>query len=106
MTRQRTTEEWLRICAEIDIPATRIYSLDDLPAHPHLAAVKLFQETVHSSEGPIRYVAPTTQFSATPAEVRFGAPLLGQHTDEILREAGFTDSEVASLAARRIVVRK
>jgi formyl-CoA transferase len=102
-TRQRTTTEWMDICASLDIPATPIYALDDLPEHPHLKAVGLFQSAQHPSEGPIRYVSPPTKFAATPAKVRFAAPLLGQHTREIMCEAGYGDQEIASLETRRIV---
>ncbi len=101
--RERTTAEWMDLCASMDIPATPIYALDDLPQHPHLKAVGLFQTANHPSEGPVRYVAPPTKFSATPAKVRYAAPLLGQHTREILGEAGYSEHEIASLEARRIV---
>jgi formyl-CoA transferase len=103
MTRQRTTQEWMNLCATLDIPATPIYAIDDLPEHPHLKAVGLFKAAQHPSEGAIRYVNPPTKFSATPASVRLAAPLLGQHTYEILREAGFGADEIAAMKARRIV---
>ena len=103
MTRQRTTAEWMATCASLDIPATPIYALDDLPEHPHLKAVGLFQSAQHPSEGRIRYVSPPTKFAATPAKVRFAAPLLGQHTREIMCEAGYGDQEIASLETRHIV---
>ena len=102
-TRQRSTAEWMDICASLDIPATPIYAVDDLPEHPHLKAVGLFQTADHPSEGRIRYVNPPTRFSATPAAVRFPAPLLGQHTREILREAGYSDQAIESLQARGVV---
>ena len=105
MTRQRTTAEWMRICTELDIPATPIYAFDDLPEHPHLKAVGLFQPAEHPSEGPVRYIAPATKFARTPAAIRRHAPLHGQHTAEILREAGYSNTEIDSLAARRIVVK-
>ena len=103
-TRQRTTAEWVEICASQDIPATPIYALDELPEHPHLKAVGLFQRTAHPSEGGIRYLNPPTRFAATPAEVRRQAPLLGQHTEEILREAGYSEEEITALTTRGIVL--
>ncbi len=102
-TRTRTTAEWMEVCAELDIPATPIYGLDDLPQHPHLAAVGLFQRAQHPSEGAIRYVRPATKFSQTPASVRKPAPACGEDTASVLREAGYSDEEIAALAKRRIV---
>lgn len=103
ITRQRSTAEWAQICTALDIPATPIHAIDALPDHPHLQAVGLFQRADHPSEGAIRYVNPPTRFGASPATVRRQAPLLGQHTQEILREAGYGEAEIAALEARRIV---
>jgi len=103
ITKQRTTAEWISLCATLDIPITPVYAVDDLPEHPHLKAVGLFQAAQHPSEGAVRYVNPPTKFSATPAEIRFGAPLLGQHTTEIMRDAGYSDGEIAALKAKKVV---
>ena len=92
------------LCAEIDIPATPIYALDDLPSHPQAKAVGLFQTMAHPSEGTLRFVRPTTKFARAPASVRLPAPLLGQHSREILRQAGLSDAEIDTLVAREIVV--
>lgn len=85
----RSTDEWLALCEQVDIPATRIYSLDDLPRHPQLMASGLFEESTHPTEGPINQLRPTTLFQLTPALIRRPAPTLGQHTDEVLAEAGY-----------------
>ena len=103
ITRERTTAEWVEICAELDIPVTPLYGIDDLIDHPHLKAVELFSSADHPTEGPIRFVQPPTRFSATPARVRFHAPALGQHSEEVLREAGYGDQEIVMLRERRIV---
>jgi crotonobetainyl-CoA:carnitine CoA-transferase CaiB-like acyl-CoA transferase len=91
LTLLRTTREWLDLCAGLDIPAMALCTLDELPAHPQLVASGLFQETVHPSEGKIRYLAPPTRFAASPANVRRPAPRLGEHTAEILAELEIVD---------------
>jgi formyl-CoA transferase len=93
----RTTAEWMAICERLDIPATPIYMLDELPEHPHLKAVGLVEEAEHPTEGAIRQVRPTALFSATPANVYRQAPVIGQHTVEVLREAGMDDATISAL---------
>ncbi len=94
----RSTDEWLALCEDLDIPATRLYALDQLPDHPHLQAVGLFQETNHPTEGAIREIRPTTRFHTTPTSIRRPAPVLGQHTREVLLEAGLKEEEVSRLS--------
>jgi crotonobetainyl-CoA:carnitine CoA-transferase CaiB-like acyl-CoA transferase len=96
----RSTAEWLALCDDLDIPATRLYALDQLPDHPHLQAVGLFQETNHPTEGAIREIRPTTRFHATPTSIRRPAPILGQHTREVLLEAGLKEDEVSRLSSQ------
>jgi len=92
---QRTTSEWMALFEELDIPATPIYTLDELPEHPHLKAVGLLETRQHPTEGPIREIRPPARFSATPLALRRHAPSLGEHTVEVLLEAGFTSAEAA-----------
>jgi len=99
ITKTKTTAEWLTICDEIDVPCAPIYALDDLPSHPHLQAVHLFEDAQHPTEGPIRQVRPTALFSRTPTRVRRLAPSLGQHTAEVLAQAGIGESGGAAPSA-------
>lgn len=93
----RSTAQWMALCERLDIPATPIYRLEDLPRHPHLSAVGLFEESVHPAVGPIRQVRPTTRFARTPTAIRRPAPSLGEHTEEVLREAGVAPERIAAL---------
>jgi crotonobetainyl-CoA:carnitine CoA-transferase CaiB-like acyl-CoA transferase len=94
----KTTAQWLAICAEIDVPCAPIYALDALPSHPHLQAVGLFEEVQHPTEGAIRQIRPTARFAATPVRVRRPAPVLGEHTGEVLNEAGLTQDQIDACA--------
>lgn len=103
VTRSMSTEEALAMCERLDIPATRLWALQDLPDHPHLKAVDLFQTIEHPSEGPIRSVRPPTLFSQSPAEVARHAPRVGEHTREVLREAGYDEDTIEALREQGLI---
>jgi crotonobetainyl-CoA:carnitine CoA-transferase CaiB-like acyl-CoA transferase len=98
ITRTWSTDELLRLCQELDIPATRIHRIDELPEHPHLKAVGLFQPQQHPTVGPIVAMRPTTRFSRTPADLARYAPELGEHSVEVLQEAGLSADEISALS--------
>jgi formyl-CoA transferase len=103
IARTRSTAEWLALCETLDIPATAFTALADLPEHPHLKAVGMFQTMAHPSEGPVRTTRPPTRFAATPANIRRLAPRLGEHSAEILEELGYDAAAIRDLAARKVV---
>jgi formyl-CoA transferase len=103
VTRSQSTTELLAMCDRLDIPATRIYDIDELPSHPHLKAVGLFEPFAHPVAGATVTVRPPTRFARTPASVRLGAPLLGQHTAEVLGEAGLDAAAIERLLAAGVI---
>jgi crotonobetainyl-CoA:carnitine CoA-transferase CaiB-like acyl-CoA transferase len=88
----RTTEEWLALFRELEIPAAAIQTPDALFDNPHLNAVGLF-ETVQTEHGPVRFPGVPTWFSRTPGHVRGPAPRLGADTADVLKELGLEEIE-------------
>jgi crotonobetainyl-CoA:carnitine CoA-transferase CaiB-like acyl-CoA transferase len=97
--RTRTTAEWLALLREIDIPCVPLNNLDDLIADPHLSAVKLLQDYEHPSEGTIRLAGVPSRWSRAGPGVHRHPPRLGEHSVEVLREAGFSSAEIDALCA-------
>jgi crotonobetainyl-CoA:carnitine CoA-transferase CaiB-like acyl-CoA transferase len=71
---------------------------------PQTAARKMLVEVEHATLGPVKTLGLPVKFSETPGEVRKGAPLYGEHTREILREAGFSENEIAAFEQEGAVV--
>ncbi|MBV8967259.1 MAG: CoA transferase [Mycobacteriaceae bacterium] len=90
--RERTTDEWMTLFRELEIPAAPIHTPDALFDHPHLNAVGLF-ETVETSYGPVRFPGVPTWFSRTPGRVAGPAPELGADTADVLDELGLTPTD-------------
>lgn len=93
----RTTEEWVAVLDVADVPVMRLNTLETLLADPHLAATGFFRFVEHPSEGRIRSMAIAQRFSASPPEVTRHAPRLGEHSVEVLREAGLDEVDIKEL---------
>jgi crotonobetainyl-CoA:carnitine CoA-transferase CaiB-like acyl-CoA transferase len=93
----RSTAFWLEALERGDIPVQRMNSLDDIVADPHLNAIGYLQVVDHPSEGRIRTLAVPSEWSESKPEYRRHAPRLGEHTREVLREAGLSTEEINSL---------
>ncbi len=98
--RQRTTEEWLAELRPADIPCGKANSLDDLFTDAYLTETGYFQQFEHPIEGDVVIPAIPARFSETPANVHRPWPSLGQHTAEILAEAGYSQTEIAAITGR------
>jgi crotonobetainyl-CoA:carnitine CoA-transferase CaiB-like acyl-CoA transferase len=97
--KKRTTAEWLEALERADIPVQRMNSVDDIVADPHLAATGYFRTVEHPTEGRIRSMAVPSEWSESPPQYRRHAPRLGEHTREVLAEAGYGPAEIEALVA-------
>ncbi|MCL4776394.1 MAG: CoA transferase [Gammaproteobacteria bacterium] len=95
----RTTGEWLAIFGETSVPTNAVNSLEDLVRDPHLKAVDFWQEVEHPTEGRLRMTRFPYTFSETPAGVRRLQPRLGEHSVEVLREAGLAQADIDAMLA-------
>jgi crotonobetainyl-CoA:carnitine CoA-transferase CaiB-like acyl-CoA transferase len=95
--KKRTTDEWLQALERADIPVQRMNSLADIMADPHLAAIGYFRAVEHPSEGRIKSMAVPSEWSESQPQYRRHAPRLGEHTREVLREAGMPEQAISAL---------
>ncbi|HTR84488.1 MAG TPA: CoA transferase [Reyranella sp.] len=95
----KTTDEWVELFDKLDVPAARYNSIDELLTDPHLKDVGFFKEEQHPSEGKIRRTKLANIFSGGAREDETSAPLMGQHTRQILAEIGYNAAEIDGLLA-------
>ena len=100
----KTSAEWMRILkGACDITCGLVQTIADLENDPQVIANKYIIEYNHSTLGPIKVLGSPLQFSKTPAEIKAEAPQFGQHTEEILMEAGYTWEEIAQLKEEEVI---
>ncbi len=93
----RTTQEWLDVFGETSVPTNMVNTLEDLVDDPHLNAVGFWEVVDHPTEGKIRMTKFPVSFSETPADVRRLPPRLGEHSIELLKEAGLSQAEIDAM---------
>jgi len=101
--REKPRTEWLELLAAHDIPAAPVQPLLDFFEDPAVRHHDLVHEYEHPEVGRLRLVGQPIAFTETPTRDPGPPPTLGQHTDEILCELGYTDAEIAALRARRVL---
>ncbi|MDX1581525.1 MAG: CoA transferase, partial [Alphaproteobacteria bacterium] len=97
ITPQFTVDAWFDKLSEADIPVMRVNRIDTLEEDPHLQSINFFEQRQHPSEGSYVTTRHPVRFSGSPAEMRRDPPALGQHNEEVLKEAGFTDEQIKAL---------
>ena len=102
-TRQRTQSEVLAAMEAAEVPAGRIYSAADIAGDPHYAARGMIERITAADGEPLAVPGIIPKLSGTPGAIRTQAPKLGEHTEEVLRQIGYGDAEIARLREARVI---
>src|SRR5271169_4189631 len=100
----RPAAEWLEKLTAAQVPCGPVQTRNQVIHHPQVAALGLVVETEHEKAGRLRQTRAAARFSGTPPEIRHGAPRLGEHTQEVLGELGYSAAEIAELGSTGIPV--
>jgi crotonobetainyl-CoA:carnitine CoA-transferase CaiB-like acyl-CoA transferase len=101
---EKNTAEWLPVLEQADIPCGPVHNYETLLTDPEIVENESFSVYEHPTAGRVRTVNPGARFSETPMKMWRVPPKLGEHTDEILREAGIERSQVEELRAAKVIV--
>jgi crotonobetainyl-CoA:carnitine CoA-transferase CaiB-like acyl-CoA transferase len=97
--RTRTTDDWIARLGAAGVPAGPILDVKQMHAHPQAVARDMLVETNHAKAGPVKGIGAPVKFHSTPSAASRPAPVLGQHTREVLAEAGYAASEIQAMIA-------
>jgi len=99
-----TTSNWLKMLEEAGVVAGPIYNMDQVYKDPQVLARKMLVDLEDSDLGTIHNIGIPVKLSGTPGQIRTRAPMLGEHSAEVLLEHGFSQSEVDQLVSGNVVV--
>ncbi len=100
----RPAAEWEELLTKLDIPAGTIKTLDKVFDDKQTKALEIVQEIQHPTAGKVKMVRSPMHLSETPTRIRHAPPLLGQHTDELLREIlGLSGEEIEQLREKKVI---
>jgi crotonobetainyl-CoA:carnitine CoA-transferase CaiB-like acyl-CoA transferase len=99
----KTSAEWLARLETNQVPSAPVLTREEVIRDPQVVANELIVESEHPHAGAMRQPRPAARFETTPAGLHRPAPLLGEHSDEILRELGISTQAAAELRSARVV---
>ena len=98
-----TVREWMDLLGAAGVPCGRIRNVAEVCSNPQLVDRGKVVEHPHPTAGAVKMIGQPIELSETPARIETAPPLLGEHTTDVLQEAGYSDDEIRTLRANRVV---
>ncbi len=99
----RDIDEALNILKAADVPVSKIYSVRDMMQDPQFLARQMFEQHLFKDGSPVKLPAVTPKLSETPGGTQWIGPELGEHTEEVLAELGYSAEEIQELRQARVL---
>ena len=100
---RHTSEHWIRALNEAGVPCSRVMHLDEVFADPQVKHLGVAAEVESPKLGKFKIINQPVKLSRTPAKLVTATPERGEHTNEVLREAGYDDAAIADLRRNGII---
>ena len=101
--KEKDTEYWLEEFRKVGFWCSRVNGYEDVENDPQVKYNNIIREIEHPKAGKIKVIATPIDFSETPCTIRMAPPVLGQHTDEILSDLGYSNEEIAAMREQGVL---
>jgi formyl-CoA transferase len=96
-------EDWLRRLQEKDVPAAPLNTLDEVFADPQVKTYGFPNEVEHLKMGKVKMVGNAVDLSRTPPKIQLPPPVLGEHTEEVLKSLGYSDNDISTFLGKGVI---
>ena len=100
---EKPAAEWLLTLDDAGVPCAPVLTRKQMIEHPQIKASNIVVEYEHQHAGRLRQARPAARFEGTPTSIRQGAPLLGEHTYDLLAEVGYSDQDIDAMVKEQIL---